>query len=565
MKKLEKENYSVALRTPEEVMHLSRLGSFHQTRLSFMRQLLRRIATEKWQFSKHLWKISPDGFGTAVYKVKGVQREYSLILFSQDLPNSQRSDRVIATAWDVTFTLYDGTPSAEDIERLRKNVPYQEAGRLSIKELVLGRANKSLRLWNKVIEALSQGVQPDVALIEEVGYLMRTTAVYGSGKFGLSDRAFLKGRSELAAPFQAELLAVYLVRCFVLDLVEYVALKKGGKLACKIEPRIKKRFGIGNSTGLGMAPFLVNHPSLFDRWIKARETAISRVRAVKGMTNSEADIFSSLLKSSKRNADYWLSQHPIQVEKLKDLRQDLQKTEIYMQSLTPQDSYPWNKMYLWAVTNLTIEGQEALFSLMLEPYSNLVDDLSFQMTVDENKYFRIDGTLSCSAIKTLIEHSFSWALKFDYKKRDGQARFWYISEEKLEPRLGERFEEDGADLEQPLAVGRDIKELYEAINLISQNIKLADFLLQQPKFRHIVRRVLEFDDAPYGEIHENLIDSDMKPIDMLRCKLSFFGATRFDPRSDRWVRICMYQNAPFPEELLTNYNDFWPYQLIQDV
>ncbi len=42
----------------------------------------------------------------------------------------------------------------------------------------------------------------------------------------------------------------------------------------------------------------------------------------------------------------------------------------------------------------------------------------------------------------------------------------------------------------------------------------------------------------------------MLPLDILRCKLSFFGATRFDPRSDRWVRICMYQDAPFPHEWL---------------
>ena len=41
----------------------------------------------------------------------------------------------------------------------------------------------------------------------------------------------------------------------------------------------------------------------------------------------------------------------------------------------------------------------------------------------------------------------------------------------------------------------------------------------------------------------------MLPIDMLRCKLSFFGATKFDPRSDRWVRICMFKDAPFPKEL----------------
>ena len=37
------------------------------------------------------------------------------------------------------------------------------------------------------------------------------------------------------------------------------------------------------------------------------------------------------------------------------------------------------------------------------------------------------------------------------------------------------------------------------------------------------------------------------PIDMLRLKLSFFGAIKFDPRSDKWLRICMFQGAPLPK------------------
>jgi hypothetical protein len=559
MKKLLKQGEEISLRAPSEIMDLGRLGSYHQTRLSFMRQLLRRMSKEQWKFTKPVWDICSRGFGTAVYRVKGPKREYSLVAFSNFLPEDKRSDRVIATAWDVTFALYDGFPSLEEINRLRKNVPYQEEGRLSIKELVLGRANKSVRLWDTVVNALAQGTQPALEGIEEVGYLMRTTAVYGSGKFGLSDRAFLKERAELVAPFQAEMLAVYLVRCFVLDLVEFVAFQKGGENASCLEPSLRKRFGIGNSTGLGMAPFLVNHPSLFDRWIRARETAIARVRGVKKMTSGEANLFAKLLISSSQNAKYWSSDHPIQIEKLNYLRKDLKDTKIYFETLSDEDLYPWNKLYKWAIKSLTFEGQEALFSLILEPYSDLVDELCTDMTVDENKYFRIDGSLSCGFIRKTIEVSFSWALNFDYKQTKGQARFWYVSEDKLEPRLGQRFEESGADLEQPLAIGRDIKELFEALQNCNSDEKIARFLMQYPKHRHTVRRVTQHNDVAYGEIRDNLIGSDMKPIDMLRCKLSFFGANRFDPRSDRWVRICMYQNAPFPEELLSNYNDFWPY------
>jgi hypothetical protein len=43
----------------------------------------------------------------------------------------------------------------------------------------------------------------------------------------------------------------------------------------------------------------------------------------------------------------------------------------------------------------------------------------------------------------------------------------------------------------------------------------------------------------------------------LRCKLAFIGAKRFDPRSDRWVRITIYQNAPFPNELHRLPEDDW--------
>ena len=317
--------------------------------------------------------------------------------------------------------------------------------------------------------------------------------------------------------------------------------------------------GVGNATGLGMAPFLVNHPNLLNSWINAREIAISRVRSIRKVTFEQLELFSWLLAKAQENAFHWVSKHPIQVLKLNDLRDDLHKASEYFQSVTKDNLYVWDNLYHWAEKSISMEGQEALLSLILEPYSELVDELSHQMSVEENKYFRIDGSLDCRTIKKLIEDSFSWALCFDYSDLKGQARFWYVSEEKLEPRLGERFEEEGAELEQPLAIGRDIKELYDGLESKFLDDKIADFLIKNPKFRRPLRRVLENKDLLYGEIRDNLIASTMKPIDMLRCKLSFFGADKFDPRSDRWLRIIMYQNAQFPEDLLEKYDDFWPY------
>ncbi|HMB47259.1 MAG TPA: hypothetical protein VKN63_03175, partial [Afifellaceae bacterium] len=52
-------------RSPETVMRLARMGAFHQTRLSFMRALLRRLKAEGWRFDRPLWRIDAKGVGTA--------------------------------------------------------------------------------------------------------------------------------------------------------------------------------------------------------------------------------------------------------------------------------------------------------------------------------------------------------------------------------------------------------------------------------------------------------------------------------------------------------------------
>jgi len=143
------------------VMKLARMGSFHQSRLSFMRVLLRRLKAENWQFRQAEWRIDKDGVGVATYEAIGPERTYTLVAFAHDLPDEKRSDRVIAEAWDATFTLHDGTISQDDIARLAANVPRQEAGRISGQELVLSRANRSVRLFDYVVDCLARGQQPE--------------------------------------------------------------------------------------------------------------------------------------------------------------------------------------------------------------------------------------------------------------------------------------------------------------------------------------------------------------------------------------------------------------------
>src|SRR5690606_7207400 len=193
------------------------------------------------------------------------------------IADEERNDRVIAQKWDVTFALVYGEIGDELLVNLKVNVPLQEAGRNSNMVMMLARANKSVRVFDHVVSALSDGKQPDLEVLAKVGYMLRTTAVYGNGKFGIYDFKPLDHSEDFNQSFRAQMCAVYLIREFSLDWVDYLAKKRGGNKAVSLHPEIKRYLGIGNATGLGMAPYLINHPCVVDQWLSTREAALQAV------------------------------------------------------------------------------------------------------------------------------------------------------------------------------------------------------------------------------------------------------------------------------------------------
>ena len=551
---------NIKLRDPNIVMKLSRLGSFHQSKLSFLRSFLREF--KSWEYNRDLFDLNEMGYGTAIYSFKKNNRVYSLICYANELNENERSDRVIATKWDAAFTLYDGIPSKEDINRLRNQVPKQEVGRLSFKELTLSRANKSLRLFNHVVEQLSQGLQPDTNLLSKVGYLYRTTAVYGSGKFGLADRFRIKNREEIYGPFRLEMMLVYLVRQFTFDQVNHVAHHKNPKKAVKLSVDTCKNLGIGNSTGLGMAPFIVNHPTLLNNWIYARETALKEIRQVKKVSKSESHLFLDCLKKSLNNIYSWNTESNFQKKKIQSLLLDLQKFIKFLDNeFDFSNENPFNKLYIWLEKNTGVECIEYVVSMMMEPFDNIVNPLIKKMESEEEKFFNIPTERTVLDLRSIIEDRYPKIIKIDFNKEESNQKFWFISKNKEEPRIADRFQDEGSHLEQPLAIARDIKRLYDKLNVSKNSLSIDKFLAYNPDLRHVVRRAFIIERFPYSEIQDNTISKKLVPIDMLRLKLSYFGAIKFDPRSDKWLRICMFQGAPLPEQL-KDYDDQWIYNTL---
>ena len=530
------------LRPPDQVMRLARMGSMFPSRLSFLRTLIRRLAAEKVQIARPVWEMDSGGFGHAVYTLRLGGYEYSLVAVSTDLPPDQRTDRVIATAWDSAYVLYDGIPDAAEIARILASAPKQEAARFTERDLILSRANKSVRLFTHVVQALREGRQPEAEMVRDVGYLMRTTAVYGNGKFGIADRHMIDTRPGLEGPFAAEMLTVWLIRHFTHDLVEHVG--RG-----TLDRRLKRHLGIGNATGLGMAPFLVTHPVLLNNWMLVRETALARVRALETLTPAEQDRLHALAARAAAHLHEWHVPDAVHQARIVTLRGDW---ETARRALDLTQNRPLDGA-MRGVENASCDVQELMAALVIEPFGGLVDGLTDCMG---DPFGALCQPIpDVAALRDRIQSDFDWALTPDYDAPDGCGQFWYVSAAKQEPRLGLRFTEAGAEHETPLDIGRRIKALHQ--DLKGQEGGVHAFLAAHPDHALANERVNMGADYPYGEIRDNLIATSCLPIDMLRCKLSFFGASKFDPKSDRWTRITLCQGAPLADELGSQADDWW--------
>ena len=541
---------ALSLRSPAIVMDLERLGSFSPTRLSFARRLTRMMFEQKWQVSCTQFALDASGHGEAVYRLQTPTGRYHIVIFSRHLADDQRTDRVIAEAWDLTFCLVEGEVDPELMSSMAANVPLQEAGRQQPRLLVISRANKSVRTFEAFTEALAAGQQPDIEQLKEAGYLYRTTAVYGNGKFGIADYDRVKGSEDFQQPFSAQMAAVYVLREFSVDQVEHIAKQREPGRAVTLNTDMRRYLGIGNSTGLGMAPFLINHPQLINQWVWVRERAL----AVAVSQSPTEDDRQKLLALCHRAVAYLadtrvedVSQRARNVEAHAELKQVMAWLE-----QVPLDDTLWQPLIEWAQTQLSLETQELINTLLIELYPQQVDALNDVMGADENLDLTPDMPLI--QLKQILETHFDWAIDADYECKDARYWFWYQSAEKEEPRLGVRGEELGEEKELGLAIGPSAQRVYrDLVDLLDAQPRglTIDLLMAFPEHMRVIRRIQTMAATVYGEIRANLWHRDMKPMHLLRAKLSFLGAHRFDPRGDRWVRVTFFQGAP----LLSDYHD----------
>jgi hypothetical protein len=547
----------IILRPASQAMDLERLGAGFSSSLSFMRTLVRHMVQDQWAISYSQFELDQDGYGHAVFDIKMPHSQLSLVIFSQYLAPEERNDRVIAEKWDLTMTLVEGEVDDLWLERLAVNVPLQEAGRIDARSLCLSRGNRSARIFDSLLAQLRKGQQPDPKKLAEVGYLYRTTAVYGSGKFGACDwDKIVRHHPDLARPFAAEMLVCYLLRQFSLDQLHHMVHQPDYPEAVDLHINLQRYLGIGNSTGLGMAPYLINHPLLMSQWIGQRELAYAEILA-EPVEQDKVEKLRIVLAQAMQHVrevstfDKWQSDNNTR------LLADAENLSDWLASDAGEVN-DWRILHDWALQHYSLETQELLVSLLFELYPNIVNAKEDQLAINESLSY--DPTQSAQNLADSIQESYDWVFDYDFSQADEKQTFWYYSQEKIEPRLGKTGVDDGAEVQMFLGIAKAVQACHDDLLVFMEqleNASVAEFLLQKPVHLGIVNRIATMAQTQYGEIRANLLHKDVLPMHLLRCKLAFFGVSKFDPKSALWVRNTMFQGAPVVKDLNHEFNDDW--------
>lgn len=544
-------------READVVVSPETMGTSRLTRHSFARSMLRHARDQRWQVVRERWEMDSDGRGEAVYRIEAEGVLLRFVIFSTTIGDDQRSDRVIAESWDVTAALIEGDLPDERMASLRHNVPGQETGRADAESLVWTRANRSQRFFDYTVDRLAAGVQPDPEVLGDAAYILRSTAFYSNGKFGLRDFAGLPANHPLAVPYRAQMLAAWLLRELSYDLVEHCARRRSADAAV-LSGQWRRFLGLGNATGLGMVPYIVNHPRVLDAWCALRELPLAHALAQPSEPGRLSRLAALLSRArayfAERGSlatDPYLSGPELAVH-LATLQALLEEYRVSGRIAGERTSFGWRALHE-AADRAHPEARGVVESLLVELYDDLDDDVELMLRCDETHDLRPEQ--SCRALLELVESGYAWVDHFDFDEPEQSHYFWFVSANSEEPRRGERGHDPGEQLEQPVDIGRAVAALRAELRVADPTASVAEFLSSKPWYRGAVCRVQSLAGVPYAEARVNLLAREFLPLHLQRFQLAVYGMDNYSPQSTDWLRVTLFSGAPRTADIAAGAND----------
>ena len=183
------------------------LGAARLSRYSFSRTMLRRAVAESWTAGRLRQNFDAQGRGESIYWLDTGRHRFHFVAFTTTVEESAHTDRVIAERWEVAAALVEGDVDGDLLAMLRLQVPQQERGRLDPRILSLTRGNRSVRFFGALVDELAAGRQPDPEKVGDAGYILRSTAFYANGKFGMRSFDGYDDDHPFRVPYRAQIVA----------------------------------------------------------------------------------------------------------------------------------------------------------------------------------------------------------------------------------------------------------------------------------------------------------------------------------------------------------------------
>ena len=540
------------LRDPDLVLAPAHLGAARLTRHSFNRALLRRASQNAWQATRGEFEMDDVGRGHAVYRINAEGYEFNFVAFTTTIDESLHTDRVIAGGWEITGALIEGPVTADLFDHLKAAVPLQEAGRLDARVLVLTRGNRSVRFYDYLVDRLAAGLQPEGTKVADAGYIMRSTAFYGNGKFGMRSFLGYPAGHPLGVPYRAQFLAAWMFRELSYDSVEHCARAKGGDSAVGFDDEWDRYFGLGNATGLGLVPYAFKHPRVLNAWAGVRELSLANVRRLANTPELRDALRWWIDRAHRHFADDgggdrapWFG--PATLARIAENVKD---------KLTrfADEPLPFDALYRWA-EDQDVETCELVVALLVELDSELTDDEADELlAVDES--VDINPLMTADELSTLVDNRYAWIDDLDLESGPGDHYWWVVSDNTEEPRRAPRQIIDPKHREVRIDIANQVASLRQLLGELPSDLSIGELGVCYPQHKSAIKRVIG-NEQPYGEPRDNALHIDYLPLELQRFQLAMYGMDNFSPKSTDWLRVTLFQGAPRIEQLDGDYRDNW--------
>jgi aminocarboxymuconate-semialdehyde decarboxylase len=542
-----------------QVMSPRRAAAVTASPLAFTRSAMRELVRGRWRIEKQRFDLDAEGRGEILYRLTDGRWTFHFFLVSLKLDEAQKLDRNWAQSWDAMGVLCQGdwTPQREAL--LREEVPRQRAGFADYDTLVYARGNRSGRMFDHVVESLAAGGQPDLGMIAEVGYILRTTAFIANGQLGTRAYAGLEPDHPFRRPYHAQMASAFLLREYVFDLVDHMA-RARSPAAARLDPAYRRYLGLGNAAATGLVAFVVNHPHLMHCWSLAHQRALAEARSRRLQAGDPlAERFGKLLDKAIRYFREGTHGRGDLYATAATVAGDLERFRAAF-ARRAADVADWPELCSWAAQNLGAEACEVVDALVLELHPDIAEASLDAFHADER--FDVRPAMRAAALRDLLGTHFGWALAGEFAEA-AQKYFWFraISAPR-DVRRGIRGLLPVREAENGMDTVLRLQELHVRLRGTPEETTTAEFLCRHPELRHIVARVQSLAGQEYADLRANWLAADFSPFAPVRFVLAFYGMEKFEAVQPKQVRGAFLQGAPIAEDVASGRDGDWPFPLI---